>query len=195
MHLIYLHGFLSNSHSIKGGQLRDYCQQHAAHIQVHTPDLNCSPQQVISKLEYLIATLERVVLVGSSLGGFYATYLVAKYNVPAVLINPAMQPWELFQQRFQAAELPLLIHPHWSIDQAQLDDLRTLALPVVQHANKILLLLQQGDEVLDYRNAQRYYTQAAHGALQMLDAGGNHAMDDFIEKIHMLLQFLSDCFD
>ena len=195
MHLIYLHGFLSNSYSIKGGQLRDYCKRYVPQIQVHTPDLNCPPQHVIKQLDNLIQGLDRVALVGSSLGGFYATYLVAKYNVPAVLINPAMQPWLLFQQRFQAVKLPLLIHPNWSIDQAQLDDLRTLALPTVQHANKILLLLQQGDEVLDYRNAQRYYTQAAHGALQMLDAGGNHAMDDFIEKIPMLLQFLSDCID
>lgn len=136
-----------------------------------------------------------MVLVGSSLRGFYATYLVAKYNLPTVLINPAMQPWALVQQRFQAAKLAVWIHPQWSTDQAQLDDLRTLALPVVQHANKILLLLQQSDEVLDYRNAQRYYTQAAHGALQMLEAGGNHAMDNFIEKIPMLLQFLSDCID
>jgi hypothetical protein len=93
-----------------------------------------------------------------------------------------MQLWQLFQQRFQAAQLPLLIYPNWSIDQIQLDDLKTFALPVVQHANKILLLLQQGNEVLDYRNAQRYYTQAAHGALLLLDAGGNHAVDDFIEK-------------
>jgi uncharacterized protein len=89
----------------------------------------------------------------------------------------------------------LLISLDGSMEQAQLDDLRTLTLPVVQHANKILLLLQQGNEVLDYRNAQRYYTQAAHATLLMLDAVSNHAMDDFIEKIPMLLQFLSDCID
>ncbi len=79
-----------------------------------------------------------------------------------------------------------------SLTAAQLDDLADIALPVAQDADKILVLLQQGDEVLDYREAQRYYSAASPSAMIMTEAHGNHAMDDFADKIPMLLQFLSD---
>jgi predicted esterase YcpF (UPF0227 family) len=92
--------------------------------------------------------LDQVVLVGSSLGGFYATQLVAKLAVPAVLINPAMQPWHLFRDLFGATQLPYRVNEHWTLDDAQLDYLEQIELPFVQDADKILVLLQQGDEVL-----------------------------------------------
>ena len=68
-----------------------------------------------------------------------------------------------------------------------------MALPTAQDADKILVLLQQGDEVLDYRAAHRYYSSARPPALLMTEANGSHGMDDFAEKIPLLLQFLSDC--
>ena len=186
IHIIYLHGFKSNSAAIKAGQLRQFCQAYR-HIHVHVPDLNAPPQQVWSMLCQLVQGLPNVCLVGSSLGGFYATQLVAKFSCPTVLINPAMRPWRLFKQVLKVT-LPYAVTPTWSIDQAQLFDLQALADDSAQQSNKILLLLQQGDEVLDYREAQRYYK----GALLMLESGGSHAMVNFEQKLPMLLQFLSD---
>ena len=133
-----------------------------------------------------------MVLIGSSLGGFYATQLVAKHAVPAVLINPAMRPWQLFHDLF-GSELPYAVNAQWTLDQTQLDQLEQMAVPFVQDADKILVLLQQDDEVLDYREAQRYYSNAAHQSMIMTEANGNHAMDNFADKIPMALQFLSDC--
>lgn len=191
MNLIYLHGFQSSPLSMKGQLLYAYVQQHRPDIQMHLPDLNAPPLQVLANVSGLIQSLTNVALVGSSLGGFYATQLVAQHHLPAVVINPAMRPWELFQDLFSDV-LPYVVHPNWSLTTAQLDDLADIALPVAQDADKILVLLQQGDEVLDYREAQRYYSATSPSAMIMTEAHGNHAMDDFADKIPMLLQFLSD---
>ncbi len=190
MNLIYLHGFKSSALSIKGQQLKHYCERHCPEIRVHLPDLNLPPVQALARVANLIETLDHVALVGSSLGGFYATQLVARYAVPAVLINPAMRPWQLFHDLF-AEQLPYPVTADWSLDQAQLQQLEQLACKQPQHADKILLLLQQGDEVLDYRDAQRYYSAARPAALIITDAQGNHGMDDFADKIPLLLEFLS----
>ena len=189
MNIIYLHGFQSSTLSIKGQFIQAFCQnQH----HVHLPDLNMPPEQVLAHVSEMIACLDQVVLIGSSLGGFYATQLVAKHAVPAVLINPAMRPWQLFHDLF-GAELPYVVNAQWTLDQTQLDQLEQMAVPFVQDADKILVLLQQDDEVLDYREAQRYYSNAAHQSMIMTEANGNHAMENFADKIPMALQFLSDC--
>jgi len=189
MNIIYLHGFQSSTLSIKGQFIQAFCQnQH----HVHLPDLNMPPEQVLAHVSEMIACLDQVVLIGSSLGGFYATQLVAKHAVPAVLINPAMRPWQLFHDLF-GGELPYGVNAQWTLDQTQLDQLEQMAVPFVQDADKILVLLQQDDEVLDYREAQRYYSNAAHQSMIMTEANGNHAMDNFADKIPMALQFLSDC--
>lgn len=191
MNIIYLHGFQSSPLSIKGQYIQAFCQN-LPHVQVHLPDLNMPPQQVLAHVSEMIECLDQVVLIGSSLGGFYATQLVAKHAVPAVLINPAMRPWQLFHDLF-GAELPYGVNAQWILDQTQLDQLEQMAVPFVQDADKILVLLQQDDEVLDYREAQRYYSNAAHQSMIMTEANGNHAMDNFADKIPMALQFLSDC--
>ncbi|NIE96401.1 alpha/beta fold hydrolase [Acinetobacter sp. Tr-809] len=192
MQIIYLHGFRSSPMSIKGQQLQQYCAQHDA-IRVHLPDLNQSPNQVLQQLSQLIENLsqDKVVLVGSSLGGFYATYLVAKYGCAAVLINPAMRPWQLFEDLFGIEQIPLKVTASWTLDADQLQQLQSIADTQLVHADKILVLLQQGDEVLDYREAQRYYSAVHPSSLILTDADGNHAMDDFEEKLPLVLEFLS----
>ena len=192
MNLIYLHGFQSSALSIKGQQLKQYFADNNTVI-VHLPDLNQAPIHVMQKMSTLIESLDEVALVGSSLGGFYATQLVAKYGVPAVLINPAMRPWQLFRQLFLEVEMPYQVTPDWWLDDIQLDQLAQMALPFVQDADKILVLLQQGDEVLDYREAQRYYSGGLHRTLMITESQGNHAMENFAEKIPMSFRFLSDC--
>ena len=190
MNIIYLHGFQSSPLSFKGQLLHAFCQQQKD-IQLYLPDLNQPPEQVLADLSQLIESLEDVGLIGSSLGGFYATQLVAKYGVPAVLINPAMRPWQLFSNLFGIEQIPYKINEQWTLDRLQLDYLEAIAVPFVQDADKILVLLQQGDEVLDYRDAERYYSAAPHTSLIMTEMHGNHAMEDFADKIPMILEFLS----
>lgn len=192
MQIIYLHGFQSSPMSKKGQQLEQYCTN-VEHADVHLPDLNKPPEHVLRDVSKLIESLpfDQVTLVGSSLGGFYATYFVAKYGCPAVLINPAMQPWQLFEDLFGIEQIPLKVTDSWTLDADQLQQLQSIADTKLKHADKILVLLQRGDEVLDYRQAQRYYNAAQPSALILTDADGNHAMDDFEEKLPFVLRFLS----
>jgi len=190
MNIIYLHGFKSSPLSVKGQQLAEYCRCYSSY-NVHLPDLNQPPRQVLAQVSKLIDELSDVGLIGSSLGGFYATQLVAKCGVPAVLINPAMRPWQLFRNLFGTEHIPYKVTDQWTLDDAQLNYLENIATPFVQDANKIMVLLQQGDEVLDYRDAERYYSAASHTSLIMTEMHGNHAMEDFMDKIPMILEFLS----
>jgi len=192
MQIIYLHGFQSSPMSKKGQELEHYCTN-VEHADVHLPDLNKPPEHVLRDVSKLIESLplDQVRLVGSSLGGFYATYFVAKYGCPAVLINPAVQPWQLFEDLFGIEQIPLKVTDSWTLDADQLQQLQSIADTKLKHADKILVLLQRGDEVLDYRQAQRYYNAAQPSALILTDADGNHAMDDFEEKLPFVLRFLS----
>lgn len=191
MNIIYLHGFRSHSYSIKGQQLKQYCQQNHPEYSVHLPDLNMPPLEALAHISGYMQMLDDVVLVGSSLGGFYATHLAVQHNCPAVLINPAVHPYPLFMHLFGQGQIPLQVTADWTLDEPQLQQLAAMDIPIVQDASKLLVLLQQGDEVLDYREAQRYYNQAQTPSMIMTEVGGNHAMENFAEKIPMLLTFLA----
>ncbi|WP_111861507.1 YqiA/YcfP family alpha/beta fold hydrolase [Acinetobacter sp. CFCC 10889] len=186
MNIIYLHGFQSSPLSIKGQQLNEY-SQYISQCQVHLPDLNCRPDEVIQQLSEMITSLDQVALVGSSLGGFYATQLAEKFNIPAVLINPAVQPWVLFRKLFGVEQLPYFVNAQWTLDDAQLITLEQMAVQKLQHSENFLVLLQQGDEVIDYREAEQFY---APSSFVITETRGNHAMDNFAEKIPMLMAFL-----
>ena len=195
--LIYLHGFQSSPNSVKAQLLSQHCAAQGLSLEI--PDLNLPPKQVLAKLDEMInAATQPVALIGSSLGGFYAQVLAARHNVPAVLINPAMQPWQLFQDLFDVKHLPYRVTEHWQLDAAQLADLEQLALApmdslkppsTTRQTTRLLVLLQSADETLDYRQAERYYRQAAH-ALVLREQGGDHAMHNFAQKIPLLLHFL-----
>lgn len=187
MNIIYLHGFKSSPFSIKGQQLYQHCQ-YISECQVHLLDLNCRPDEVIQKVSTMLNSLDQVALVGSSLGGFYATQLAEKFNIPAVLINPAVQPWVLFRTLFGIEQLPYQVNEKWTLDNTQLNFLEQTAIKKLQHSENFLVLLQQGDEVLDYREAQAFYRPNSFVITEMQ---GNHAMENFAEKIPMLIEFLS----
>ncbi|MEB3753148.1 YqiA/YcfP family alpha/beta fold hydrolase [Acinetobacter sp. MD2(2019)] len=191
MNIVYLHGFQSNSASIKGRQLQRYCQEHHADYHVHLPDLNAPPLEVMQKIDDYMQQHSEVVLVGSSLGGFYATCAALKHGCRAVLINPVVEPWTVFAERFAEVDLPYQVHENWCLDAQHLLDLKQLHHPTAHCLDKFLVLLQQGDEVLDYRDAQRYYSQGHPCALVITETHGQHAMTNFAEKIPMLLTFLS----
>ncbi len=187
MDIIYLHGFQSGAQSIKGQLLKQRCEPKH---QVYLPDLNEPPDQALEKVSQLISSLHQPVLVGSSLGGFYAIQLAARHALPAVLINPAMQPWRLFSTLF-SAQLPYAVTDSWSLDEAQLRYLENMACQHFPAGARFLALLQQGDEILDWREAHGFFSTACCPALVIAEHGGSHGMDDFAAKIPMVLQFLA----
>ena len=110
--LIYIHGFkfpeFANTKSKKGIELADHFDEYS----VFTPDVPLNPQQAVKKLSDAVKLCmtpdNDVFLVGSSLGGFYALYLSAKFNLPTFLINPSLTPWVTLKDEFSADELEYL---------------------------------------------------------------------------------------
>ena len=100
-HVLYLHGFLSSVQSLKAQQARAYCSEIGLRENITIPQMSHGPAETIAQLHALIDEIDtgNLVLMGSSLGGYYATYLSEFYQAPAVLINPAVRPYELWESR------------------------------------------------------------------------------------------------
>ncbi|MGO2885202.1 MAG: YqiA/YcfP family alpha/beta fold hydrolase, partial [Psychrobacter celer] len=105
MNIIYIHGLDSDANSIKGSLLEEYCRQYDPDIKVLRPDLNKTPDQVFDQMLSLIDSVasknshdQNTVLVGSSLGGYFATLLSNHTGCPALLLNPSIQPHQTLQR-------------------------------------------------------------------------------------------------
>lgn len=185
---LYLHGFLSSPKSEKAVELQRFYQQHLTPEQVSIPELPFEPAQAMLEAERCLSALQsryqRVFIIGSSLGGFYATWLSQQLDLPAVLVNPAVNPHGLFRhylgpnQHYYSGETHLLEERH-------LEQLAQLATEVVTYPTNLLLLLQTGDETLDYRHAARLYRHCPG----WLESGGNHRFTRFRELLPMMIQF------
>lgn len=185
---LYLHGFLSSPQSEKAQELKGYYRQHLTSAQVMIPELPFEPRAAIQvakeSLEQLTRGFTRVFVIGSSLGGFYATWLSQTLNMPAVLVNPAVNPHGLFRhylgpnRHFYSGEVHQLTEEH-------LAQLSKMAFETIPRPENILLLQQTGDETLDYRHAAALYRDCAG----WLEAGGSHRFDGFLERLPMMIQF------
>jgi len=172
--ILFIHGFASCGVGRKSRLLRD----HFGTRQVLTPNLAFAPQPAIVQLQQLLATHPVTLLVGSSLGGYYATWLNRDHNLPTVLINPAVRPWQLLaghlgQQRRWCDGLP------FDFTRAHADQLRALYRPALRPDERYLVLLGSDDEVLDCHDAASYYRN--HDCL--VEAGGNHRFDNLADYL------------
>ena len=177
--ILYIHGFGSSGNSNKGRILKEYF----GNSQVLCPTLAPNPHDAIKSLEEIISTCKKpLMLAGSSLGGYYGTYLSNKYELPCVLVNPAVKPYETLkqyigEQKFYGSEETFL----WTKE-----DIEALKCYEISQLNKKLFLLMQqiGDELLDYNEAVTKYTDASI----LLLRGGSHQFDDF-EKYCFVIKY------
>lgn len=184
---LYLHGFLSSPNSLKAQQVHElyHRQQQLDCLQI--PTLAFEPERAIQQAEQCLLELKeqhsQVFIIGSSLGGYYATFLAEQHHVPAALINPAVRPFELFEDYLGANT-----HYHTGdvheLRMEHIDQLRELHITRLRYPQQLLLLLQTGDETLDYRQAAAYY-QDCPGWLQ---GGGDHSFIDFIERMPLIFE-------
>jgi predicted esterase YcpF (UPF0227 family) len=183
--IIYLHGFNSSPQSGKAQHLKQYLDGQGKGAEFACPQLPHRPDRAVAVVEAEIVRhpKEKITLVGSSLGGFYATWLAEKHGVRAVLINPAIDPHVGLraylgpQQAFQGGE-------RYELTQEHLRKWKEFFLTRV-HPERYLLLVETGDEVLDYRAAVRKYK----GAKQVVVQGGDHSLASFPEQIPLILEF------
>jgi len=181
--IIYLHGFNSSPRSGKAQHLKRYLDGKGKGAGFACPQLPHWPHEAVAVAEAEIVRREQITLVGSSLGGFYATWLAEKHGVRAVLINPAIEPHVGLraylgpQQAFHGGE-------RYQLTEEHLRQWKELFLTRV-HPERYVLLVETGDEVLDYRAAVRKYK----GAKQVVVQGGNHSLASFPEQIPLIMEF------
>ncbi|MGS2717414.1 YqiA/YcfP family alpha/beta fold hydrolase [Eionea flava] len=193
--LLYIHGFLSSPLSYKAQSLQRWLQTNRPDIRFCCPLLTPYPNECAKSLEKIVETAldsdEPIYLAGSSLGGFWATYLVAKYHLPAVLINPAVDALNLLPNYINQ---PLANYHTDDTYCLQEDDLVALSrydTPIIQHTAAYWLLVQTGDETLDYRLAVEKYRQCR----QTIEPGGDHSFQGFERFYADIMMFFETTYD
>ncbi len=180
--ILYLHGFASSSNSAKAELLKT--QFDAA--EVVTLDLPYSPFEAVEQIKAFINehTDKKIVLMGSSLGGYYALYISNLFSLPAILINPSMRPYETLAHYVGVSTQNYTKNEHFVYQEKYIDFLRSMDITYVDQ-RKILLMLQRGDETLDYRVAQSILHKADH----YIEEGGNHSFENFERSFPLLKMF------
>ncbi|WP_292987574.1 esterase YqiA [Nitrosomonas sp.] len=186
--LLYLHGFNSSPQSHKASVMREYCRQHRPDIKLVIPQLPNYPQQAARFAQKLVEQYRQdyqVGLVGSSLGGYLATWLNHRYGCKAVLVNPAVKPFELFTD-YLGEQFNPYSQEHYFLEEKHIQELQDLYIEVFNQADDLWLLQQTGDEVLDYRQAVEKYRLSR----QTIEAGGNHSFVGFERYPSQIIDFL-----
>ena len=181
--LIYIHGFNSSPASFKARVLRAALQKRAPAVTFDAPALPHSPAAAARALDALAAAHPRALLAGSSLGGYYATWLAERYDMRAVLINPAVRPYELLAGHI-GRQKNLHSGEEYEFTPAHVEELRALEVDSIT-PQRYLLMVETGDEVLDYRHAVARY----RGARQCVIEGGDHGFSDFAQHLDTVFDF------
>jgi uncharacterized protein len=179
--IVYLHGFNSSPQSHKAQVLQRYMAERGHGHEYACPALPPLARDAIEAIEPLILT--KPCFVGSSLGGFYATYLAEKHGLKAVLINPAIDP-HVGLRAYLGPQRNLHTGEPYELTEAHLCDWEALYVPHIT-PRRYLLIVESGDEVLDYRRAVERYA----GAEQVVIRGGDHSLQSFPQHLARILEF------
>lgn len=187
-HLLYLHGFRSSPQSTKARITLEGVRQRSHGLEILCPALPVSPAQAMSDVEAHTQGWPKAqtTIVGSSLGGFYATYLAERWGCKAVLLNPAV-----FPARDLATHLGVQAQwhdpdTHFTFERRYLDELGLLEIPKITRPQRYLALIAKVDEVLDWREMTAHYPGAEIHLLE----GGDHALSDYPQYLSLVLDFL-----
>ncbi|HFQ5057095.1 TPA: esterase YqiA [Vibrio vulnificus] len=186
--LLYIHGFNSSPLSIKANLMREYCEQYRPDIKVVVPQLPSFPQAAAECLLEIVQqhkTTRRIGLVGSSLGGYLSTWLNAEFGFRAVVVNPAVKPYELLADYLGPQTNPYT-HESYTLEARHIDELKALEVKEVANPESFWLLQQTEDEVLDYRQAVEKYA----GSAQTVEEGGDHSFVGFERYPERIIHFL-----
>lgn len=196
--ILYIHGFNSSPLSIKAEQTRRYFHENFPEVNFVCPQLAVSPKEAILQLECIIESSTKNesskhdiwFLIGSSLGGYFSSYLTNKYHLRAVLINPAIKPFALLEDYIGEQRNPYT-NIVYQVTEQHMIDLKTIEQSAPkfddEQKNNYLVMVQTGDEVLDYQQAVEKYQ---HCRL-IVEQGGDHSFVDFDEKLPIIADFFS----
>ena len=187
-HLLYLHGFRSSPRSAKATQTADWVRRHRPDLDWWCPQLPPSPREAMAMVSERLTRWrgERMAVIGSSLGGFYATWVAERTGCPAVLLNPAVAPARDLarhigeQTSWHDPEDRFFFRPEF------IEELEDLTVPRITQPSRYFAVIAKGDEVLDWREMTSRY----EGAAIRLIEGGDHALSDYDGHLPHVLKFL-----
>lgn len=184
---IYVHGFNSSPKSMKAQLFLQYMQEQGKAGQVLVPDLSHWPAQAIQQLREIVEQNANrlIILLGSSLGGYYSTWLTEHYNnVKTVLINPSVRPFELLPQ-YLGVNQNLYSGESYELTEEHLKQLLDLHCSEVKKPGSYLLMVQTADETLDYQEAVDKFSDSVH----FIQQGGCHGFEQFEKVIPAIMAF------
>jgi predicted esterase YcpF (UPF0227 family) len=184
--ILYLHGFRSSPASYKARVVASRMEQLGRAGDLVCPQLPASPKQAMELALSLVdgVPAQQLSIVGSSLGGYYATWLAERLGCRAVLLNPAIVPLKDLDQHVGVTTA-------WHSDQPfefkreYIDELRALKVDQISRPERYFLIAATGDEVLDYRDMVAHYA----GARQHVIEGSDHAISEFADLVDDVLAF------
>ena len=185
--ILYVHGWNSHANARKAQLIEHELKNHEI-FDTTSITLKHHPREAIKQLTEFISEKQskyNVHLVGSSLGGYYSVFLAETLNLKAAMINPAVWAYKIFENDRGDVE-NLNTGETYFIDQAWIDSLEDIFIENPT-PDRYLVLLQTGDETLDYKYAEKYFS----GARIVIDEGGSHSFDGLEQKIPQILLHFS----
>jgi hypothetical protein len=190
-HVLYLHGFRSSPLSAKAQSMGAWMRAHRPEVRWWCPQLPPSPREAMALVFEQLASwpVERIAVVGSSLGGFYATVVAERTGCKAALLNPAINPAR--DLAGYIGDLTSFHDPddHFYFRAEYVTQLRLMTPREITRPERYCAVIAKGDEVLDWREMTTRYPGAA---IRLLD-GGDHALTDFDEHLPFILRHLQLC--
>lgn len=184
--ILYLHGFRSSPQSFKARLLGERLRALGRGGEYVCPQLPASPKQAIELAQRLIQGVpsDELSLIGSSLGGYYATWLAERLGCRAVLLNPAVKPPRDLE-RYVGVTTAYHSNEPFKFKQEYIAELQELAVARITRPERYYLIAATGDEVLDWREMTAHYPSARQRVIQ----GSDHGLSDFGDYIDEVLAF------
>ncbi len=184
--IIYIHGFNSSASSYKAQLLLKTMKQLGLEKDIIIPSLSSVPSYAMAELQSLVQEhiSDNLSFIGSSLGGYYATWLADRYDRPAVLVNPAIKPYELLQD-YLGPNINHYTGESYELTYEHIQQLKQLNIEYITKPHRYLVMLQTGDEVLDYSQA---FVKFA-GSRMVVEEGGDHSFSDFENHLSAIFNF------
>ena len=184
--ILYLHGFRSSPKSFKARLVGVRMRELGLTDQLTCPQLPASPRAAMALAYELVDGVapDQLAIIGSSLGGFYATHMAERLGCRAVLLNPAIVPLQDLERHVGVTTEYHSSEP-FEFKRAYIDELRALQVERITRPERYLLLAATSDEVLDYRDMVAHYP----GATQHVIEGSDHAISEFRQYLDEVLAF------
>ncbi|MDM4767633.1 YqiA/YcfP family alpha/beta fold hydrolase [Pelomonas sp. SE-A7] len=187
-HLLYLHGFRSSPASAKALRMARWVKEQRPDLVFAAPQLPPSPREAMARVAALTGDwpAATMAVMGSSLGGFYATFVAQQRGCRAVLLNPAVDPARDLAAYIGEQTCWQNPDEHFFFRAEFVDELRQLAVGPLAHPERLMAVIAKGDEVLDWHEMHARYAQCR---IKLLE-GSDHGLSDFDDYLNELTDFL-----